>query len=243
MKKLASLSLSLALSASLTATSLVFASPSSEAASSKEWIHISERTTYYGEVQNGQPNGRGTIKWGDEKQYSGDFKNGMRSGNGKYINHYTKEGEQHKVVYSGSWSKDKMEGAGTLTHKVTFVDGSVRGNRIQTGTFKDNLLQSGYDVIHAVADPDYSFSYKNGTESLTIMGSNVNMKESWKMGRMFSAQYKNGSVNKEYSIFPGTTKAEQRKNEAALKYLQSIQSKITPHLLQFEKLSKQVPLK
>ncbi|SMF75744.1 MORN repeat-containing protein [Paenibacillus uliginis N3/975] len=243
MKKIAALSLSLALSASLTATSLVLASPSAEAASSKEWIHISERTTYYGDVENGQPDGRGTINWGDGKQYSGDFKNGKRSGNGKYINQYIKEGEQHKVVYSGSWSGDKMEGTGTLTHKVTLADGTVRWNQIQTGTFKNNQLQSGYDVIHALADPDYSFSYKNGTESLTILGSNVNILESWKTGRMFSAQYKNGSVNKEYSFFPGDTKAEQRKHEAVLKYFQSIQSKVTPHLQQFQKMSKQVPLK
>ena len=243
MKKFAALSLSIALSASLAAASLITYSPSVSAAAAKEWVQISERVVYYGEVKNGVPHGRGTMKWGDGKQYSGDFANGKRTGSGKYINEYILEGEKHKVVYNGAWNGDKMEGKGTLTHKVSLEDGTVRWNQIQTGTFKKHLFQSGYEVIHVVGDPDYKFMYKNGSERLTIMGSNANMKASWKKGMMFSADYQNGSVSKSYSVFPGNTKAEDRKNAAALKYLQSIQTKVNPHLEQLERLSQQVPLK
>lgn len=243
MKKTAALSLSIALSASLAAASLITDSPSVSAAAAKEWVQISERVVYFGEVKNGVPHGRGTIKWGENKQYSGDFASGKRTGTGKYINEYISEGEKHKVVYSGPWNGDKMEGKGMLTHKVSLEDGTVRWNQIQSGTFKNHLFQSGYEVIHVLGDPDYKFIYKNGSERLIIMGSNANLKASWKKGMMFSADYQNGSIRKSYSIFPGSTKAEERKNAAALKYLQSIQAKVNPHLEQLERLSKQVPLK
>lgn len=243
MKKITALSVTLTLSASLIATSLAPLPGSVDAASAKEWIQISERTSYYGETANGQPNGRGTIKWGNGKQYSGEFINGKRTGNGKYINEYQVDGESHKVVYTGRWNNDKMDGEGILTHKVTLPDGSVRWNQIQKGTFQAGVFQSGYDVIHAVADPDYSFTYKKGKESLEIMGFNQNMKQAWAAGTMFSVHYKNGNINKKSSIFPANSAAEQRQNDAAIRYFKSIQSKVNPHLEQFEALSKQVPLK
>jgi hypothetical protein len=98
-------------------------------------------------------------------------------------------------------------------------------------------------VIHALADPDYSFTYKNGSETLKMMGSNKDIKTSFKKGMIFSLKYNNGSINKYYSIFPADTKAEQRKLDANLKYLQSIQKKLNPHFDEFERLSKQLPLK
>jgi len=241
MKKITALTVSLTLSFSLISTSL--AAVSANAASNKEWIQISESTSYYGEAANGQPHGHGTIKWGNGKQYSGEFMNGKRTGNGKYINEYQLDGETHKVVYTGRWNNDKMDGDGILTHKVTMSEEAVRWNQIQKGTFQAGIFQSGYDVIHAIADPDYSFTYKKGKESLVIMGSNQNMKKAWATGTMFSVHYKNGPVNKKYSIFPANSAAEQRQNDAAIQYLKSIQTKVAPHLTQFEALSKQVPLK
>lgn len=243
MKKVTALSLTMALCASLTTASFVSGPSSASAASVKEWVKISEQTSYYGEVKNGVPNGRGTIRWGDNKQYSGDFIDGKREGTGKYINEYVFEGEKHKEVYTGTWKKDKIDGKGTLTHKVTMEDGAVRSNEIQIGTFNNGTLQNGYDVIHALADPDYSFTYKSPQETLAILGSNINMKNALKKGTLFSVDYRNGSKVKSCSIFPADTKAEQRKNDADLKYLQSISAKLNPHFEEFEKLSKQVPLK
>ncbi|WMT39022.1 hypothetical protein RE628_15990 [Paenibacillus sp. D2_2] len=170
MKKIISLSLSVALSAALISVPFIPASSTAHAAAAKESVQISENTQYYGEVSDGVPNGRGTIHWGDSKQYSGDFVNGMCEGNGKYINEYTQDGEKHKVVYTGTWKQEKMDGKGTLTHKIIQEDGEVRWNEIQTGNFKNGVLQSGYDVIHALADPDYSFTYKNGNEKLEVLG-------------------------------------------------------------------------
>ncbi|GIP22641.1 hypothetical protein [Paenibacillus sp. J22TS3] len=243
MNKISALTLTAALSLSLTAASVTAASASADAASVKERIQVAGQATYYGEVKEGMPSGRGTISWGTSKQYSGDFISGKRDGTGKYVNEYVSDDEKHKIVYTGAWKQDQMNGKGTLTHKVTRQDGTVRWNEIQTGTFKNGVLQEGYDVIHAVADPDYSFTYKSSRETLTVMGSNTNMKTDWRKGTLFSVDYLNGSVHKVYSIFPGDTKAEERKNQEALKYLQRIQTKINPYLEQFEKLSKQLPLK
>lgn len=243
MKKLAVLPLAFALTLSASVGAFASGTVSVSAAAAKEWVQISERITYYGEVADGLPHGRGTLNWGDGKKYSGNFVQGKRSGTGKYMNEYVLEGELHKVVYNGDWKNDKMNGKGTLTHKISIEDGTVRSHQIQTGVFSSSLLRSGYDVIHAVADPDFSFAYKNGNESIRILGSNENMKTSWQEGRMFSAVYSKGSVLKEYSIFPGDTKAEERKNAAALKYMQSIKSKVNPHLEEFERLSKLVPLR
>ncbi|ASS67762.1 MULTISPECIES: hypothetical protein [unclassified Paenibacillus] len=183
------------------------------------------------------------MNWGYSKQYSGDFIDGKRAGTGKYINEYVLEGERQKVVYSGAWKQDRMDGDGTLTRKATKEDGVVRMNEIQTGTFKNGSLLYGYDVIHAVADPDFSFSYRSNQETLQIMGGHENLKASLKQGTLFSIDYRKGSIRKSCSIFPADTKAAQREQDAALKYLQGIQTRLGPYMEEFERLSKQVPLK
>ncbi|WP_054956990.1 hypothetical protein [Paenibacillus dakarensis] len=243
MKRMAVLSLSAILAVSLAAAPLLSLASTADAASSKEWLKISERVVYYGEVKDGQPHGKGTIKWGNGKQYSGDFFKGKRTGSGKYMNEYVSDGEKHKVVYNGSWQDDRMEGKGTMTHKVSTGDGTVRWNQIQSGTYKRDKFQDGYDVIHISGDPDYKFYYRNGGERLTVMGSNEDMRTAWTKGRMFSAEYRNGSVHKSYSIFPESTKAGERKRAESLRYLQSLKEKVSPILVRFEQLSKQVPLK
>ncbi|MGN8227776.1 hypothetical protein [Paenibacillus polymyxa] len=238
------LSLPIMVSASLISGVLSVSTPAANAAATKELLQLSGQTTYYGEVENGQPNGRGTIKWSEYKQYSGDFVNGKRSGTGKYINQYTDaDGQNHKIVYNGTWNNDTMSGKGTQTEKVTQMDGTVRSNEIQVGTFQNNGLQNGYQVIHAVADPDYSFTYKNGKEVLNILHSNQDLVQRWQKGELFSVNYKNGSVQKEYSMFPEETATKERQRQASIKYFKGITAKVTPHLQQFEKLSKQIPLK
>jgi hypothetical protein len=97
-------------------------------------------------------------------------------------------------------------------------------------------------VIHAVADPDYSFTYKNSNEIINILHSNQDLVQRWQKGDLFSVNYKNGSVQKEYSMFPEETATKERQRQASIKYLKGITAKVTPHLQQFEKLSKQIPL-
>ncbi|MFB5267818.1 hypothetical protein ACE41H_13640 [Paenibacillus enshidis] len=43
---------------------------------------------YYGEVKDGKPHGKGTMKWSNDKSYSGNWVAGQRSGSGKCVNLY-----------------------------------------------------------------------------------------------------------------------------------------------------------
>lgn len=216
-----------------------------QAAAAKQWLQISSRTTYYGEVANGKPHGRGTIKWGEGKQYSGTFVTGKRSGKGKYINTYIDDrtGREHTVVYNGTWSGDAMSGNGTRTEKATESSGMTFSNGIEIGVFKANALNRGYEVVHAMADPDYRFSYRGADYRLDILGSNMSLVQDWKTGTLFDVKYRNGGVRKSYSLFQGQTAAEEKARLASLKYLQSVTSEVTPILWQFKALSDRLTLK
>ncbi|MCQ4088291.1 hypothetical protein [Saccharibacillus sp. JS10] len=218
---------------------------SAQAATPKQWLQISPRTTYYGEVANGKPHGKGTIKWGSDKIYSGTFVNGKRSGSGKYTNIYIdpQTGRQHTVVYTGNWSGDTMSGSGTKIEKVTEIDGQPFSHGIQVGAFASNQLSRGYDVVHAKTDPDYSFSYRGASYRLDILGNNMSLVEDWKTGTLFDVKYRKNKISKSYSLFQGNTAAEEKARLTSLKYLQSKTSEVTPILWQFKKISNRLTLK
>ncbi len=211
-----------------------------EATGTKEALQISPSVKYYGEVKDGQPHGKGSIQWGPDKYYAGDWMNGKRSGIGKYVNSYTSEDKERvKVVYNGSWSADVRSGEGIGTEKITLPSGEVRIHVYRSGTFKADQLIKGYTVMQALADPPFSFNYKNGDLSLQVYGDNQDLNKSWMNGNTFSIDYIKGKVAKHYDVFP----AEPGDNKpATLKYLQNIHKTIKPQLDEFERLSKLVPL-
>ncbi|OWR29986.1 hypothetical protein CDO73_12980 [Saccharibacillus sp. O23] len=216
-----------------------------EAASAKQWLQISARATYYGEVAGGKPHGRGTIRWGDSKQYSGSFVGGKRSGEGKYANVYTDEetGLEHRIVYTGTWSGDRMNGSGTWREKIGAPGGPVVSDTIRIGVFRGDRWTRGYEVVHATADPDHSFSYRGADYRLDILGSDTSLLADWKSGTLFDVQYYQGSEHASYSIFQGSTAAEEKRRLAALKKLRGMTSKVEPVLRQFEAISKRLSLK
>lgn len=216
-----------------------------QAAAAKQSLTLKGGAAYYGQVENGLPSGRGTIKWPGGKTYSGEFVNGKRSGTGKYINEYTdaSSGDRHKTVYNGSWSGDRMNGQGTWTDKRSTPEGRVVSNEIQTGTFKSNEISAGYEVLHAEADPEYSFTYRGRGMLLNVLGSNQNLVSAWKSGSLFNVTYQKGTVSRNYSIFPEDSTVAEKQRQASLKDLAGIAGQVAPYLRQFEELSKQVPLK
>ena len=61
--------------------------------------------SYKGEIdKKGKKNGKGFYVWHDGSTYEGDWSNGLRHGNGKYIH----EGE----TYIGQWQFDLKHGRG-----------------------------------------------------------------------------------------------------------------------------------
>ncbi len=215
--------------------------------SAKQWLQISSEVRYYGEVTNGKPNGRGTMTWSENKKYSGDFVNGKRSGTGTYTNTYVDfdTSRLHEIKYTGSWKNDKMNGEGTQTEKVTEndFDETVTLNEIKKGTFKDNAFVKGYDVAHGLYDPDFNFVYKGQNRRLEIWDTNHQLVHGWRNGDLFKVMYNRGPSYYEYWTFPSDNEYEEKQRRVALMHLRTFTKEVTPHLNQFEYLSKLVPLK
>ena len=63
---------------------------------------------YVGEIENGKPNGTGTIIYPDGEKYLGEWKNGKKHGQGTYT--YPKGSE-----YVGEWKDNEKHGQGVYT--------------------------------------------------------------------------------------------------------------------------------
>ncbi|MHA6530142.1 hypothetical protein [Paenibacillus sp. BAC0078] len=122
-----------------------------EAASKKVSLTISKGVAYYGEVLNGKPHGKGSMKWGENKTYSGDWVNGKRSGYGKFSNYQINDDEygqdySSSEVYEGKWSNDLKDGEGkfkrTLFQKSDFEMPSIF--IVKKGTFKKGEFIKGF---------------------------------------------------------------------------------------------------
>ncbi|MFD1174937.1 hypothetical protein ACFQ3W_01270 [Paenibacillus puldeungensis] len=246
MKKLVKKAAAIVMPAVLTFTLVAAAmmnAPVARAEAAKEQIQLSGGASYIGEVLNGKPHGEGTISWGAKKQYTGHFANGQRSGEGKFVNEYVDDqGSTHEVAFDGTWSKDMMF-KGIYTEKVTDTYQRVTVKLFMNGKFKDNQLQSGYLAQRALSDPDYAFTYKDGKETLYVMGTPKDMVNSWKKGTLFYVKYQKGSISKECWDIPGETKTKERARQQTIQYLKKITAQVTPQLKEFEKLAKQVEIK
>lgn len=109
-------------------------------------LTFSNGGTYYGEVQDGKPHGKGTATWGEYKTYTGEWKNGKRSGKGKLI---TSDPATNQVMYEGTWANDKQNGQGTLREYSKFNEYSEEYDRatIQQGSFTNGKPVFGYTVV------------------------------------------------------------------------------------------------
>ena len=66
---------------------------------------------YKGEIENGRPNGQGTVKTVDGLKYVGQYKDGEKHGKGTYT--WSDGG-----TYLGNWKDGKEHGQGTYTSPV-----------------------------------------------------------------------------------------------------------------------------
>ncbi|XOJ00884.1 hypothetical protein ACMX2M_03885 [Paenibacillus polymyxa] len=143
------------------------------AASKKVSLKLSNGATYYGEVKNGKPNGKGTARWGENKTYSGDWVNGKRSGEGKYVlRDVTTLASLNKTIvstYTGIWKNDTQNGKGMLTSVVDRPEDDRNEiiYAIKKGTFKNNKFVEGYSLEYA-DNLTISLSYKNSKKYMII---------------------------------------------------------------------------
>lgn len=153
-----------------------------DAASNKVSLKLSNGATYFGEVKNGKPHGKGTARWGVNKTYSGDWVNGKRSGYGVY----KLNGNGESVTYTGNWKNDKQNGQGTFISKATEEYGI---SRIQKGTFVNNQFKNG-NSLTVYLDSYYQFSYEDNNKHIHFMAfkENVNKVLSGKQGNSLITQ-------------------------------------------------------
>lgn len=214
----------------------LFMSPhTSDAASSMSTLELGNGVTYYGETKNGKPHGYGTMTWGKSKTYKGNWVVGKRSGQGTYKVVTRGEDSITEVKYDGFWKNDKKEGKGELLIKETSLTGEIQEARIQTGTFTKDQWITGYEVRHiTVADPPYSFVYKDSKMSLKILGGAENILDGLKDGYFFSFTYQKGKVYKDVGVGDEFSQKQFRS------FIKSVEKEIKPHINQFEKLAQEL---
>ena len=73
-------------------------------------LELSENESYYGEVLNGTPHGKGRFSYSNGNYYDGEWDEGKFHGKGTY---YYANGDS----FTGEWHMDKRQGVGTYTWK------------------------------------------------------------------------------------------------------------------------------
>lgn len=135
------------------------------AASNKVSLKLSNEATYYGEVKNGKPHGKGTARWGENKIYEGDWVNGKRSGSGKYSMTVVSDSMISKTVYNGQWADDKYNGQGSLYQsKISTDPEESEWNKmidVNRGTFKNQKFLSGYSIKSSYMGNFFKFEDSN----------------------------------------------------------------------------------
>ncbi|MEK5357884.1 hypothetical protein [Paenibacillus sp. FSL L8-0709] len=149
------------------------------AGNNKVNLSISKEISYYGEVLNGKPNGQGTMKWGAYKSYLGSWKNGKRSGYGKFVIIDYSQAEKdfdgrmdnvRTTTYIGQWNEDMKNGEGILTDKVNAFHSGNQDDLIQKGQFKNNVFIKGNEV-HTYWNNYSDFLYKDDSINVSFQTS------------------------------------------------------------------------
>lgn len=119
----------------------------SESFDSLDEINYPDGATYKGDIENGEPNGKGQMTWVDGSSYDGEWLEGMHHGQGKYtwfdgacyegqwVNG-VKEGLgkytwANGTIYEGYWSGGSMNGSG----EMRYANGQVRRGEFLAGEF------------------------------------------------------------------------------------------------------------
>jgi hypothetical protein len=113
---------------------------------------------YEGEFVKGLPSGEGTYKWASGIYYTGEWKNGLREGEGKMV--------YPDSTVTGIWKKDKYMGKKQIppyriisslsVGRVTFTKSMEKTPRV-----KIRLMQGGTDNVSV---EEFSLAFDSGSE-------------------------------------------------------------------------------
>ena len=130
---------------------------------------------YFGDTdENKRPNGKGLAMYTDNQYYYGEWKNGVRSGNGMWIKFYVydqnakaKDSIYLQHSYSGTWANDLPNGDGA--EHYDFIDenleANVSYNRNFIGNFKNGLYHGEIYITNYTSDhntKEWSGTAKDG---------------------------------------------------------------------------------
>ncbi len=130
---------------------------------------------YYGDTDGSKrPNGMGLAMYTDNQYYYGEWKNGVRSGNGMWIKFYVydqnakaKDSIYLQHSYSGTWANDLPNGDGA--EHYDFIDENleinVGYNRNFIGNFKNGLYHGEIYITNYYSDhntKEWSGTAKDG---------------------------------------------------------------------------------
>ncbi|XP_015209798.2 ALS2 C-terminal-like protein isoform X1 [Lepisosteus oculatus] len=102
---------------------------------------------YEGYWNQGKPHGKGTLKWENERNYTGDFQNGQEHGFGVYVDPHT--GTEGYDCYKCHWRDGKMHRYGICEYSNSVV---------YRGYFKDNL-RHGFGILESSKTDNSAFRY------------------------------------------------------------------------------------
>jgi hypothetical protein len=113
---------------------------------------------YEGQFNKGLPNGKGTYKWANGVYFEGDWKEGMRDGNGKMV--------YPDSTVTGIWKQDKYIGKKevppySIIRSLSVARYTFTKTQDRNDAVKIRIMQTGQDNVTI---EDFSMVYDSGTE-------------------------------------------------------------------------------
>ncbi|RYE56405.1 MAG: hypothetical protein EOP48_08120 [Sphingobacteriales bacterium] len=143
----------------------------------KQEVTYADGGTYIGAMRLGTRDGKGKMFYADGRVYEGEWALDKRTGNGVQ---WWDANDNKFIDYKGTWSNDKMNGAG----KITFKDGEI-----YEGLFKDNLYHGKGRRTLPNKDVREGSWIKGELEGECILttAAGIRWKETYKDGKRVSA--------------------------------------------------------
>lgn len=115
---------------------------------------------YYGDLDgNGRPNGKGIAVYSDNRYYYGDWKDGVRSGQGTWIHfhiHFTKNTDDLYTAhqYTGSWANDLPDGEGSehYDYDMSLLKENQGYNANLIGSYSAGLINGDFYMTNIYSD-------------------------------------------------------------------------------------------
>ena len=115
---------------------------------------------YYGDRNGaGQPHGKGIAVYADNQYYYGEWQNGVRSGQGKWMHYHIDLKENKKDLYTyhqyvGGWYNDLPEGEGSehYEYDMSLLKENVGYNTNLIGTYSKGLVHGDFYLTNIYSD-------------------------------------------------------------------------------------------